>query len=213
MLTHLFVDKEYKRAFISNRSGQVFIHDISTMVPKLIHIIQAHPKGSIRALHFDLNRNYLITGNHDDGVLAIHDLEKPGKEKYAINIANLQGKPKVRTVAWSTSRAELMSGNDDGTVTFWNAKKASPIYVLMAHAEAVTKMQWIESKGVLVTAGKDKKIRFYQLPTEWKDKRLEEELEKEAAIAKKTNQILESQKVRAKAADDSDEDDLSGWHK
>ena len=49
------------------------------MIPRLIHIIQAHPKGSIRSLFFDLGRNYLITGNHEDGVIAIHDLDKPGK--------------------------------------------------------------------------------------------------------------------------------------
>jgi len=84
-------------------------------------------------LTFDVYRNYLISGNHDDGAIAIWDLEKPGKEKYAINIANLNGKPKIRVTCWSTGRAELMSGNADGTVTFWDAKKASPVYVLTAH--------------------------------------------------------------------------------
>ena len=49
------------------------------MVPRSIHILQAHPKGSIRAMYFDIGRNYLITGNHEDGVIAIHDLDKPGK--------------------------------------------------------------------------------------------------------------------------------------
>jgi len=54
-----------------------------------------------------------------DGVLAIWDLDKPGKEKYAHNIANLEGKAKVRSICWSTARAELFSANADGTVTFW----------------------------------------------------------------------------------------------
>ena len=49
------------------------------MIPRSIHILQAHPKGSIRSMFFDLGRNYLITGNHEDGVIAIHDLDKPGK--------------------------------------------------------------------------------------------------------------------------------------
>jgi len=212
-LTVLFVEKENKRAFIANRSGQVFIHDISTMVPRLIHIIQAHPKGTIRALHFDTGRNYLVSGNYDDGVFAIHDLDKPGKEKYAHNIANLRGKPKVRFCVWSPGRAELMSGNDDGTVTFWNAKKASPIYVLSTHGEAITKLQWFEGKSLLLTGGKDKKIRFYQLPPEWKDKRLEQEMIKEAKIMEETMHIVNFQKKQAKRAEDSDEDDLAGWHK
>jgi len=30
-----------------------------------------------------------MSANHDDGILAIWDLDKPGKEKYAHNIANL----------------------------------------------------------------------------------------------------------------------------
>jgi WD40 repeat protein len=212
-LTTLAVERENKRAFIGNRLGQVFIHDISTMVPRLIHIVQAHPKGEIRTLIFDTNRHYLISGNHDDGILAIWDLDKPGKEKYAHNIANLHGKPKVRYAAWSTGRAELMSGNGDGSITFWNAKRASPIYVLTAHTEAITKMQWYESKGMLVTGGKDKRIRFYQLPSEWKDKRLEDELFADAKIRHDTETMLKSQAVRQKAQHDSDEDDLSGWHK
>jgi ubiquinone/menaquinone biosynthesis C-methylase UbiE len=70
-LTVLVVERENKRAFIANRTGQVFIHDISTMVPRLIHIVQAHTKGEIRCLTFDTNRHYLITGSHDDDVLAI----------------------------------------------------------------------------------------------------------------------------------------------
>jgi WD40 repeat protein len=212
-LTALLVERENKRAFIANRTGQVFIHDISTMVPRLIHIVQAHPKGEIRSLTFDTNRHYLITGNHDDGILAIWDLDKPGKEKFAHNIANLHGKAKVRATAWSTSRTELMSANADGTVTFWNAKKAAPIYLLSAHADHVTKLQWFESKSLLVTGGKDKKIKFFQLPSEWKDKRLEDELISEAKIHKETEAMLVSQAKMKKAQDDSDEDDLAGWHK
>jgi len=61
----------------------------------LIHTIQAHQKGAIRGLFFDTFKNYLFTANYDDGVLAIWDLQKPGKEKFASNIANLSGKKGV----------------------------------------------------------------------------------------------------------------------
>ena len=63
----------------------------------------------------------------DDGVLAIFDIGKPGKEKYASSRAMLNGKPKVRVCKWASSRQELISGNQDGTVTFWDARKAEPI--------------------------------------------------------------------------------------
>jgi len=46
-------------------------------------------------MHFDGIKNYLVTSNYDDGVIALVDLQKPGKEKYAHNIASLTGKLKV----------------------------------------------------------------------------------------------------------------------
>jgi len=164
-------------------------------------------------LLFDTNRHYLISGNHSDGVLAIWDLDKPGKEKYAHNIASLQGKEKVRYAVWSSGRAELMSGNGDGTVTFWNAKKATPIYVIPAHTDAITKLQWFESSSMLVTAGKDKKIKFYQLPAEWKDPRLEEALQAEARLDQQAKAMQKSQDNIKKGQADSDDDDLGNWHK
>lgn len=57
---------------------------------------QAHPNGVIRSMHFDAQRNYLITTSYDDGVLAITDLQKPGKERYSVVVANFEGKPKVK---------------------------------------------------------------------------------------------------------------------
>lgn len=64
-------------------------------IPELIHTIQAHPKGTIRSIYFDNIRNYMVSSNYDDGVIALIDLQKPGKEKYAHNIASLTGKTKV----------------------------------------------------------------------------------------------------------------------
>jgi len=60
-------------------------------------MIQAHVSktAAIRGLCFDYHKNYLFASNYDDGVITIHDLQKPGKEKYASTIASLQGKPKV----------------------------------------------------------------------------------------------------------------------
>ena len=96
-------------------------------MPKHIFTIQNHAKGDIRGLDFDFKTNYLFTANMDDGVIAIFDIGKPGKERYASSRAMLNGKPKVRTCRWATSRQELISGNQDGTVTFWDARQAEPI--------------------------------------------------------------------------------------
>ena len=96
LLTGLKVDPETRRAFLTNRNGQLFIYDIQQKEPKLIHQYQAHPKNSaIRGLHFDMLRNYFFTSNFNDGSISIHDLGKPGKEKYMSTTASLQGKKEV----------------------------------------------------------------------------------------------------------------------
>ncbi len=127
LLSGLVGDKENKRVFISNRSGQVFIYDVQQKNPQLLHTIQAHQKGSIRGLFYDSLKNYLFTANYDDGSIAIIDLHKPGKEKFAAVTAVLTGKKDVRCIVWSSNRYELYSGCEDGTLTFWDAKKISPV--------------------------------------------------------------------------------------
>lgn len=89
--------------------------------PKLLTTLRNNKGGSIRSLFFDTNRNYLFTGSFDDGELNVFDLDKPGREKLAKLNATLIGKDKVRAVAWSAKRAEIMSGTADGSITFWNA--------------------------------------------------------------------------------------------
>jgi hypothetical protein len=63
----------------------------------LVHTIQAHGKGSVRGLYYDPIKNYLFSANYDDGTIAIIDLQKPGKEKYAAVTAMFHGKKDVRT--------------------------------------------------------------------------------------------------------------------
>jgi hypothetical protein len=51
-------------------------------------------------MDIDFKRNYLFTGGFDDGELAIFDIDKPNREKYAKQVASLQGKEKVRSIVW-----------------------------------------------------------------------------------------------------------------
>lgn len=83
--------------------------------------------GSIRCIHLDTNRNYLFTGSYDDGEINVFDLDKPGREKLAKLNATLVGKEKIRSVAWSAKRAEIMTGTADGSITFWNAVEGKSI--------------------------------------------------------------------------------------
>jgi len=96
-------------------------------MPRIIFHIKAQTKGNIRGLYFDDYKNYLLTANYDDGVLALIDMQKPGKERYSNIIANFEGKKKVRCCVWSTYRTELYTGTEDGVITFWDAKDVNPL--------------------------------------------------------------------------------------
>lgn len=160
----------------------------------------------------DNNRNYLFTGSYDDGELNVFDLDKPGREKLAKLNATLSGKDKVRAISWSAKRAEIFSGHADGSITFWNAVEGKPIYVLKAFDNEITRIDYIPEKDLIVTSSKGKQIKEYKLPKEWRDAKL---VADEQKLASKLVIEYNKQKVSTavlKAAEDSDDDDLAGWH-
>jgi len=110
-LTCLQGDRENRRCFCTNRTGQVFIYDISSSIPNLLFTLTTQLKGAIRGLAIDLNKNYLFTGGFDDGEIGIFDIEKPGREKFAKQSASLKGKTKLRFLDWSAARGEIFTGN------------------------------------------------------------------------------------------------------
>ncbi|EGR33250.1 PX domain protein [Ichthyophthirius multifiliis] len=211
-LTCMLADKEFKRLFVSNRSGNIYIYSISSINPELLITVQTIQKGTIRGLTIDLVKNYLFTGGFDDGEICVFDIEKPGKEKFAKLSASLVGKKKVRSIQWSTSRSEIYVGTYDGTITIWNAKKGQPIYVMKGHNHEITKLQWFESNNMLVSSAKEKSIKFWQMPKEWRDKLIEQQEEKLLQEVVQTQNFLKAKEQIKKVDEDSDEDDLAGWH-
>lgn len=212
-LTGLIGDKEFKRLFVSNRSGMVFIYSIASVAPELLTTVLTSQQGVIRGLALDTVKNYVFTGGFDEGEVAVFDIEKPGKEKFAKLSASLVGKKKVRSVTWSSSRSEIFVGTQDGTITIWNAKKGQPIYVMSGHSNEITKVQWIESKQMLLTSAKEKIIKFWSMPKEWRDKFVEQKEERDNHVAIQTQNMLKMKEQMKKVDIDSDEDDLAGWHK
>ena len=80
----------------------------------------------------------------------------------------------MRSVKWSSNRNEIYVGNQDGTITFWNATKATPICknlvkklvktlkkidALKAHESDITHMQWFEKDRLMITSAKEKCIK------------------------------------------------------
>eukprot|EP00828_Plagiopyla_frontata_P039391 TRINITY_DN517_c0_g1_i2.p1 TRINITY_DN517_c0_g1~~TRINITY_DN517_c0_g1_i2.p1 ORF type:complete len:317 (-),score=57.95 TRINITY_DN517_c0_g1_i2:63-1013(-) len=213
-LRSLSYDKDAKRIFVTNNSNQVYIYDIQPKCqPMLLHIIDTGSASNNKALHYDISKRYLFTAGYNNGLIQVYEIGKAGKEKFTKQIMQLPGKNKERTIKWSKDRLELYVGNEDGTITFWNAKKAKPFFVLKAHDDAVTQLFYNEAKQLLISSGKDKKLKFWKLPFEWRDPKLEAEEEKEAAYAKQTQTLMKFKEQQKKAAVDSDEDDLANWHK
>lgn len=77
----------------------------------------------MRGLDIDNSKNLLMAAGYNEGDVVVFDIGKPGREASAKEMAKLRNKPKSRELKWSPSRGELFVGNDDGTVTIWDAKK------------------------------------------------------------------------------------------
>ncbi len=127
--------------------------------------------------------------------------------------ATFKGKDKVRTVAWSSSRHEIMVGSANGTVTFWNPIKGESLYVQKCHEDELTRVLYLEKERLMVTASKGREVKFWRLPEEWRSKDLEAEEQKDIDQQKKTLGQNYVKEAVEKKEQDSDEDDLLGWHR
>lgn len=99
-----------------------------------------------------------------NGYITIFDIANPGKEKQAKRIGNTQGKEKQRVVLWRDHGREIISGDEEGCVTFFYSKEGSPINVFKAHESAITQMRWNEDSQMLITCSKDKTIKMWLIP-------------------------------------------------
>lgn len=93
----------------------------------MLSTLRNNKGGSIRSLFLDNNRNYLFTTSFENGEINVFELDKPGREKLAKLNATLYGKEKIRAITWSAKRAEVITGNADGSITFWNAVEGKSI--------------------------------------------------------------------------------------
>ncbi len=94
-----------------------------------LNILNMGDKTNIRGLHFDPNKNFIIASGYDYGELCMFEIEKAGKEKFAKKIATFQSKKKVKALCWSSSRGEIYLGDEEGIITFFNAKKGESICI------------------------------------------------------------------------------------
>ena len=95
---------------------------------------------------------------------------------------------------------------------------------MKAHEGGITKLQWMENERILISAGKDKKLsvkkifnkkilikQFYQIPKEWRDKKVDAELYREEKMRRQKENLEKFKEMLKRQEVDSDEDDLAGW--
>lgn len=96
-----------------------------------------------------------------------------------------------------------MGCQEDGSYLYF-AKIISDI--LKAHEGDITKLVWLESDHIMISGGKDKSIKVWKMPNSWFDREKIEKDERDAEVNLKTTKIVQR-------GNDSDEEDLTSWHK
>lgn len=154
-------DQQRNILFIADGIGQISILNCIPTIPQVITTIETDKKVCIRGLSRSINcggfwlstnrpgskagltQNYLLAADIH-GYITIFDIGNPGKEKSTKRIGFTQGKPKQRIVLWRDHGREIISGDEDGCVTFWLSKDGTPLHVIKAHDGAITQMRWNE---------------------------------------------------------------------
>ena len=84
--------------------------------------------------------------------------------------------------------------------------------LLKAFDNEITRLEYIPDQELLISASKAKQLKVWSMPKEWRDAKLVATEKKEAG-----KYIVEVQRTKlaeriTAAKEDSDEDDLVGWH-
>lgn len=177
-------DMQRNILFIASGSGEVFILNCLPTTPELLKKVETDHKVCIRGLSRSVNcggfwlntnrpgikggqtQNFLLASDIN-GYITVFDIGNPGKESNTKRIGFTQGKPKQRIVLWRDHGREIISGDEDGKVTFWLSKEGTPLTVIDAHFGPVTQMRFNEDTQQLITCSKDKTIKIWQLPQYW----------------------------------------------
>ena len=209
--TNLEFDSKNKRVFLSDQSGTISIYSVEEFPPINIINIKTSGQSCIRAMHIDLNNNYIYLGDIN-GNICVLNLGLPGKEKLISEVTCFGvGLMKIRICRNNIKNNELITGDEEGRIVIWSLKNGKPIYLWEAHKGPITQMWFEEENNLLWTGGKDRNIRVWKLPDKWVTSEVKEFDENE--VSNVTAKIAEEkfEKINKNNDEDSDEDDLNGW--
>jgi len=183
-VSSLQVDEAEERAFVGTYATFIHIYDISTpSFPRLLHTLQGHT-GSVRCLQYRPIERYLFSGGFDHwaGVWTIG----PGdagvlrsrcvgwlKEGAPQKIKSIVFIPPLATVGDSAgsdvalvgTNGLVVTGHDDGFISFFDIATGRMRYSVRAHTNSVVQLRYLEEPRVLLTSSLDGSVKFLSIPS------------------------------------------------
>lgn len=84
--------------------------------------------------------------------------------------------------------------------------------LLKAFDSEVSRLEFIPERDWLISASKSKSIKIWEMPKQWRDAKLIADQKKEAGKFLNEYSKTKLASTMKKAEEDSDQDDLAGWH-
>jgi len=219
----LFYEKENERLYLTTLNGHLEVYLTSSASPLFVTDIKTY-----LSLNYSLNDIVLYNIKHylfscsDNGNISVFDICKSGKEKTTkeLSFFNYYGaKFQMLTILYDPDKNEVITGDDNGRIIFWNLKYGKPTHVtrVSRKKKSVVKIRFVENpegkNKLLYVSCMDNCIYFIKLPISWLNN---DDVEKYEKIEIKSRSDLEAmmkiQQILDKDEDyNSDEDSLNGW--
>ena len=221
--TKLFYEKENERLYLSTINGHLEVYMTSSASPLFITDVETN-----LSLNYSLNDLVLYNIKHylfscsDNGNISVFDLGKAGQEKTTKELSFFNyynTKFQMLTVLYDTDKNEVITGDDNGRIIFWNLKYGKPVHVTRVSRKKspVVKIRFVnnpeDDSKLLFASCLDNCVYFIKLPINWLNNDDVEQYEKiEIKSRSDLQAMMKIQEILEKNEDyNSDEDSLNGW--
>ena len=221
--TRLFYEKENERLYLSTINGHLEVYLTSSASPLFIKDVETNT-----SLNYSLNDLVLYNIKHylfscsDNGNISVFDLGKSGQEKTTKELSffnYFNAKFQMLTILYDPDKNEVITGDNNGRIIFWNLKYGKPTHVTRVSRKknSVVKIRFVENpegnNKLLYVSCMDNCVYFIKLPINWLNNDDVEQYEKiEIKSRSDLEAMMKIQELLEKDEDyNSDEDSLNGW--
>lgn len=159
----LAVDSCERRLYGGTQGGQIYCWDISYLPPQIVSHIAAP---EVWSMHFSTEAfdvPTLFVGSKE-GIAVTHVHSADG-QSWGIRYGTIPARHSPISLTFAASSREVLVGNSDGTVAVFDLDTGRPTFVFQAHQHAVTCLIFLDAPRRLITASKDKRLRFWDFPS------------------------------------------------